>query len=512
MLPSSFSSLTRSFKALTAGLRSKPDPLVSALCRATTNGDVQQMSGLLKNGANINGRDDDGHTPLQCAMKADHAAAAEFLIETGADLTNWSKLPPLFLAASLGSVEVGQMLLSRGFRVEDRNTSGQAYIVDVISSGNMAGIELLLKHGANPNTSSISGRPIIIMAAKKRNIELVKLLMQWGAHVNVTDVTGVSLLAVAAEKSDYVMADLLLDNGADPNSRTLNGSRVLCEAIGKGRAEFAMTLLHRGADPNARDIYGQPAIIQAVKDTKAPPAQKLELVQAMLQLGASPNSLEYSWSVSCVWVALETGSLELIELLLKHGGTTTVMKDDMTLLVHAIAKDETKLAHLLLKFGAPVNQADGKGRTPLAQAVTKRNVEIAEKLLLRGAMPSIAYCRDDSTALIHAVDKDDLEMAKLLLKHGADPNQMDKKGGEALLQALMRQNVEMVQLLVQHGASADIEGKPPSAELARAFGDQEVMRALGSQAGAMTLPLPSDFRRRGRKPSMGRLVKPQPGS
>src|SRR5690349_11935731 len=72
------------FKALTSSLRSKPDPLVSALCHAASRGDEQQILAFISQGINIHGRNEDGNTPLKCAMLQDQAGAAVILISAGA--------------------------------------------------------------------------------------------------------------------------------------------------------------------------------------------------------------------------------------------------------------------------------------------------------------------------------------------------------------------------------------------------------------------------------------------
>lgn len=128
------SSLTNSLKAMTASLWPKPDPLATAFCQAALRGDVQQMSGFLAQGANINGRNGESNTPLGCAILANQVDAVQFLLAAGADTaasSGSSKLPPLFLAASAGSGEVVKLLLARGADVNQKSWTGQPYFVEV---------------------------------------------------------------------------------------------------------------------------------------------------------------------------------------------------------------------------------------------------------------------------------------------------------------------------------------------------------------------------------------------
>ncbi|KAK7413866.1 hypothetical protein QQX98_007283 [Neonectria punicea] len=389
------SSLTSSFKAMTSNLWAKPDPLATAFCQAALRGDVQQMSGFVGQGANINGRNAEGNTPLSCAILGNKEDGVRFLLGAGADITSQtgSKLPPLFLAASVGSIEVAKLLISKGAEVNQKNWSGQAFFTDVIGTENLKGIQVLLEHGANPNTTNLSGRPVIAQGVKKNNLELVRLLLQYGADAGGYDLSGNSMVALAAGQENLEMVRLLLSHGASAIGRVLTGNTVLIDSINKRRMEIATLLLAHGADASARDLYGNPILVAVLKDGKLSESDKLETVRLLLSHGASPNVSDSAWSVPAICTAMETGSSELVGLMLQHGAPTDKkMKTGETLLLYAMDHGRTDQVRALLDHGADPNATDKKGRTPLMQAISKGDLDLIKKLQQHGADINLGGC------------------------------------------------------------------------------------------------------------------------
>lgn len=415
---SPFASLAKSFKALASQFASKPDPFVSALCHAIIHGDVQQVAGFLEQGANVNGRNEDGNTPLHCAIISDNEDALRLLLAAGANCkgSGWSGMPPLFQAASTGKLRVAKLLLDNGADINEQSTfSRQPYFVDVCGSGNLAGIELLLKNGAKTSWQSVSGRPVLVQAVRGDNTELVDLLLRYGADATVCDISGTSVLVLAAAKEDVTAARLLLDHGADPNSQAGWGTSVLGDAISAGRLEVSRLLLERGAGVNESGVYGQPLLICAIKSTKFKSEDKIDLVRRILQNSASTNPGDVTWDKAAICYALE---------------------DPLPL---------TAVVELLLKHGADSN-----------------NYKMS----------------NGETLLLYAMDKGMKEEARLFLEHGANPNGIDSTGRAPLLQAVVSQNLDMVRLLRHHGASMDVKATVSVSDIAKVMNQPELLEAL----------------------------------
>jgi hypothetical protein len=86
------------------------------LCGAVSEGDVKQVKALLKRGANVNGVDGSGWTPLMRAADGGHLEAARLLLERGADVTCPSRngFTPLMRAFLNGHTEMVELLRQHG--------------------------------------------------------------------------------------------------------------------------------------------------------------------------------------------------------------------------------------------------------------------------------------------------------------------------------------------------------------------------------------------------------------
>ena len=88
------------------------------LHRAAQNGDLKKTKALIKDGIDVNTRDDDGNTALHWAAPRDYTEITELLIRKGADVNAKNKKgeTPLHIVAATGRSEerrVGKECRSR---------------------------------------------------------------------------------------------------------------------------------------------------------------------------------------------------------------------------------------------------------------------------------------------------------------------------------------------------------------------------------------------------------------
>lgn len=399
-------SLKNSFKALALSFKPKPEPFVSALCQAATIGDIQQIAGFLTQGANINGRNENNKTALQCAILNDQEDASRLLLASGASISGsgWSDIPPLFLAASVGSLNSAKMLIEKGASIDEKSEWGESYFVGVVASGNMEGIRFLLKQGCSARTENINGEAVIVKAVQKKDTKLVELLLEFGASLTSTDISGRSLLAVALDKKDYEMAELLLKMDAKPDDSTLYGNPLLADEISNRRIKTAKLLLDWGANPNTTNWYSQPVLLIAIKDSKMPQEEKMDIVRHLFAKGARGNVYDSSSEGPAIRYAMETGLPELVSLLLRHGAKTTdQMSNGDSLLKYAIDQGRRDLVETLLLYGADPDYNPAKNGIkpvkPLVQALVKQDLEMIRLLREAGADTSTPEVRDVAKAL-----------------------------------------------------------------------------------------------------------------
>ncbi|KAL7112799.1 hypothetical protein ACP275_04G023700 [Erythranthe tilingii] len=121
--------------AVDKGYSNLYDPLYlgDLLHRAARRDDVHAMKSCLAQGAKVNGRDQNGWTPLHRAAFKGHLESVELLVSHGArvDLVDGSGFTPLLRAVESGNVEVAMYLLSNGAKASLKSLKGMVDSVDL---------------------------------------------------------------------------------------------------------------------------------------------------------------------------------------------------------------------------------------------------------------------------------------------------------------------------------------------------------------------------------------------
>lgn len=131
-----------------------------------------------------------------------------------------------------------------------------------------------------------------------------------------------------------------------------------------------------------------------------------------------------------------------------------IIRQDDTLLTHAIRQQNIKAVLGLLVAGADSNLLNRKGVTPISVAAHKGKVEIILALIEFGSNVN-ALNATGSTALIQASHFGNLEAVRLLLKHNALSDFANLKGTTALMRASQEGHVEISKLLIEYLADVN---------------------------------------------------------
>lgn len=347
--------LVELFRAVTASFRHKPEPLVTALCEACTRGDISTVTKLVSHGVNINGRNQDGKTPLIVAIENRQLPVFDKLLELGVSKDvkdSAKKLPPLFWAASVGDLEMAKVLLRSGCKPNQKNIYGHAYFLDNIDKGDVDMVQLLLDHGAKANTTDLYGRPAIHHAYSANNLAMLKLLQSRGGSVNASDMAGCPMIILALQENKDEIFDFLIEYGANVNCTTATGLPLVVEALTRGRIDVVKRLLDRGANANAKDLMGCSMLLNAAKSDKLEADDRKEVITALLNHGARPDECD-SWGKSAVSFLVERGTLSLVPLLLERGlNPDTVLSNGESLLAYAYRTDNMELVREIFSHGA----------------------------------------------------------------------------------------------------------------------------------------------------------------
>ena len=187
---------------------------------------------LIKNGANVNVKDERGDTLLYLKL-----------------LTNEKVVP---------------ILIENGANVNDTINSRRNFLFIV---KNPETAQLLIDSGVDVNFKDDSGKTPLFFV---KDIEVARVLVKNGADVNIRDRRGDTPLHFQLLGEDAPeIAQLLIDSGADVNAKNDYGNTPLFYV---DKIETARALIDNGADINAKNNDGKTPLIAVESSLKS--AQK----------------------------------------------------------------------------------------------------------------------------------------------------------------------------------------------------------------------------------------------
>lgn len=163
-------------------------------------------------------------------------------------------------------------------------------------------------------------------------------------------------------------------------------------------------------------------------------------------------------------IAAERGDPVLLGYLMEFGANPNAKRaDGMTALLFAVKENHTNFARFLVDLGAEVNVPDNQW-TPLMWAMFRKNDELVEFFLAKGANPN-ARVQYGFTALHFAASVlNNDKFIRLLLKNGAFVDSRADDGQTALMRAVFSKRNSAARFLIEQGADVnarDNEGYTP---------------------------------------------------
>lgn len=168
---------------------------------------LQMADTLIKNGANIDARDDYGHTPLHLTSQVD---LAELFIKNGAD-----------------------------FNAQDQSGCRPIHYIDNINL-----LEFYLKMGFDINTKDNNGNTPLHHAII--NTTKYNFTRAWGVQTPGNGLFIASSHEKYRDATDTSVVELLIKNGADINAHNNSGSTCLCTALNMLGIKIIELLLNKG--------------------------------------------------------------------------------------------------------------------------------------------------------------------------------------------------------------------------------------------------------------------------
>ena len=335
------------------------------------------------------------------------------------DMNAWTKTGKTILINAIvsGDEEIVAQALNGGADVErrcDQEITPLMYTI-IHNQEQIAGV--LLSRGADVNAKTFEWSPLH-KACDQDEKNFVELLLEHGANTELRAPRTFKLASILATQngSEAIPTESNVEAEEEESAaHAQTGWTPLLRTAFRGQASIARLLLERGAAIEARNPSGNTALACAV-DNHHP-----ETVSLLLARGANANFHDnFGWTLLHRAQARRgSNSLRIATALLTLASPRVnpdaKCEKGMTVLHHAVERDNEAMIPLLLQHGANVSAVDLQRRTPLHTAIEARREN----------------------------------MVHLLLQHGADTSAKDLRGHDALSAAkvCVRRSPEIVRML-----------------------------------------------------------------
>ena len=436
-------------------------------------------------------------SPLLDATKRGDEAAVRSLLAEGADpnVAQGDGLTALHLAAQAGNLEIAELLLAGGAKVEAQTRIGGYTPLHLASQGaHGAVVSVLLAAGGNAGavTTTTGVTPLHLAAKAMDGEDAVKALLEHGAPVNAQESSaGQTALMFAASHGRTASVRELLSHRADPaiSTEVVDAlKRMVVDKEAQERFREALTEIRESAGAGTdRELTPseQQAAIVAQREFLRSDDQIEELLE-----GFHPDDVS---TIRPYFVTQNNNFRSDVDIIGRPMMETLVGKTGgMTALLHAVREGQIEAVAALLDGGADIDQVSGDGSTPLVLALLNGHFDLAMRLIERGANPHLATHTDGVSPLFAVLQTqwslkftyqpqpraqdlqqtEYMEVLNALLDAGADPNVrlnthlwhwswegkigLNIKGATPFWRAAFAQDVDAMTALAEHGADPNI--------------------------------------------------------
>ncbi len=196
----------------------------------------------------------------------------------------------LQIAATLGYLEIVNLLLEKGADPEETDDIGNTPLVEASENGHTPIVTCLLDHGAKIDAEDWFGQTPLAWAVMRKQRDVVALLLARGAKRTLLD-------AVALD--DEALVEQELRNGANPNTVYHLCGRLADFAVQRGQPGIVRKLLERGAIHYDESYDQRPLLTEAAR------LGHVEIVRLLIEFGADLEAAGRD-----IWTPLDWATLE----------------------------------------------------------------------------------------------------------------------------------------------------------------------------------------------------------
>ncbi|KNB74736.1 ankyrin [Brevibacillus reuszeri] len=213
--------LSNSEQQATQAVNKEMNELNHALLTAVTQGNKEEVTKLLADGADIDATDETGRTSAMIAVHTNQLELFTLLVEHGANINiRDNRLDnPLLYSGAEGKLDFVKAAIAAGADTTVTNRFGGTALIPAADRGHVEIVrELLTTSDVNVNHVNNLGwtallEAVILGDGGKNHQAIVKLLIEHGADVNLADNDGVTPLQHAKKRGYREMIDALTSAG-----------------------------------------------------------------------------------------------------------------------------------------------------------------------------------------------------------------------------------------------------------------------------------------------------------
>jgi ankyrin repeat protein len=282
----------------------------NALAYAVTFGRLEMVKFLLTNGANPNlAGNPNRQTPVMAAMPI-----------------NWNRPIPVH-------DEILGVLIQAGADVNGKDDKGDTPLTIAVKEHDETAIRILLEAGSDAAVKDGSGASPLHLATDwiagnfydgDHTLQRITMsLLQANSVIDAQDARG--LLGRCAREGWADMASLVVRRGFKVRGEV--GYEMLRDAARLGHPNVMRVLLEAGADPNAGGQAWTPLEHALTKNDGIEPATRFEMVRLLVSKGAKVNLRQsepgYYYTEPIYRAVIDLKDLKLAEFLVAHGAVVT---------------------------------------------------------------------------------------------------------------------------------------------------------------------------------------------
>lgn len=343
----------------------------------------------------------DGITPLIISLSAGLTKTTETLIKQreGIDTSDAIGFYPTHYAAFNGDQNILTQLLAEGVDV-NQEVSGKTRNLDNVTTSlhdsikgapplffscaanNVAGINMLLDNGADINKASESGFTPLMVAAYQGHHEAVKTLIKRGAKLNTDPIY---MLNGTTYESKTVKQLTPLEYYGAVYLPEYEGYNAAMIAAKRNQPDIILELLNAGIDIHYSNKYGMTLLHLC--------AMNGLVNQEILNYKPNINSLvkfsqDSSDVISPLWIACYKNNIDAVKLLLNNGANPNIQNEnELPPLVKAVESGSLEIMNMLIERGAD-SKINFRGDSLLDIALRNENTHLIAPLLKIGVEPN----------------------------------------------------------------------------------------------------------------------------